>query len=289
MKNIIEKKELRNNGRLTIKEVKSQLDRLVKGQEINQKELRLGFIGLAKQNQELLDLNNQLSEQFKKVVEELDTLKKEREEKEIRKQARAKRKRLPKRDPITSEIYNRLIQESQSPTYIARRICIAFCILTVTGIFIAELLPLKVGQLETLLHEHWILIDLLKRANHKAFLTTEGKKIVQDRNQDFKYLLAMKDKNSYVFTAEATPNQMLGTQTITMDINKIMRKVSKDLPSKPHITSHSFRIGYISQLWRDTKDIEFVRQNIGHRTIITTSSYIKEIPETERKKRIDEI
>lgn len=76
MKNIIEKKELRNNGRLTIKEVKSQLDRLVKGQEINQKELRLGFIGLAKQNQELLDLNNQLSEQFKKVVEELDTLKK---------------------------------------------------------------------------------------------------------------------------------------------------------------------------------------------------------------------
>ena len=30
------------------------------------------------------------------------------------------------------------------------------------------------------------------------------------------------------------------------------------LPAKPDITSPSFRIGYISQLWKDTKDIEFV-------------------------------
>jgi hypothetical protein len=50
-------------------------------------------------------LNKHLSEELKKVVEELDILKKEREEKEIRKQARAKRKRLPKRSPITREIY----------------------------------------------------------------------------------------------------------------------------------------------------------------------------------------
>jgi len=27
-----------------------------------------------------------------------------------------------------------------------------------------------------------------------------------------------------------------------------MNSVSKDLPDKPNITSHSFRIGYISQL-----------------------------------------
>ena len=62
MKNIIEKREFNNNGRLTFEKLESQLDHLVKGQEVNQQELRLGFIGLAKQNQELLDLNNQLSE-----------------------------------------------------------------------------------------------------------------------------------------------------------------------------------------------------------------------------------
>ena len=47
-----------------------------------------------------------------------------------------------------------------------------------TGIRISELLSLKVGQLETLLKKGWISVDRLKRdpANHKAFLTSEGKK-----------------------------------------------------------------------------------------------------------------
>ena len=47
-----------------------------------------------------------------------------------------------------------------------------------------------------------------------------------------------------------------------MDVNKVMHSVSNLLTSKPNITSHSFRIGYISQLWKDTKDIEFVRQTM---------------------------
>ena len=36
--------------------------------------------------------------------------------------------------------------------------------------------------------------------------------------------------------------------------------MKKLFPSKPNIISHSFRIGYISQLWKDTKNIEFVKQ-----------------------------
>jgi integrase len=63
----------------------------------------------------------------------------------------------------------------------------ALCILAVTGIRINELLPLKVRQLETLFKENWIAIDRSKRgpSNHKAFLTKEGKKIIQDRQKDF--------------------------------------------------------------------------------------------------------
>ena len=68
----------------------------------------------------------------------------------------------------------------------------------------------------------------------------------------------MKNKDLYVFTSDRKPNQMLCRETITMDINKVMHAVSKGLPSKPNITSHSFRIDYISQLWKDTKNIEFV-------------------------------
>jgi site-specific recombinase XerD len=96
----------------------------------------------------------------------------------------------------------------------------------------------------------------------------------------------MKDKDSYVFTSDRKPNQMLRRQTITMDVNKVMHSVSNLLPSKPNITSHSFRIGYISQLWKDTKDIEFVRQTIGHRSLNSTSGYVTDMGDEERQNRI---
>jgi integrase len=276
------------NNNLILKKVESQLDLILEGQEINQQELRLGFIGLAKQNSELLDLNRDLSQQLADVLKELNAIKKEREEKAARREKWSKRKRLPKRDPINSEIYNLLIKESEGPTYIATRTRIAICLLTVTGIRIGELLSLKVGQLETLVEEGWISIDRLKRgpANHKAFLTSEGKKIVKARKRDFEFLFLMKDKDSYIFTSDRKPNQKLRRETITMDVNKVTHSVSKLLPAKPNITSHSFRIGYISQLWKDTKDIEFVRQTIGHRSLNATSGYVDQMGDQERQNRI---
>ena len=88
------------------------------------------------------------------VEKELNILKKEREEKVSRKEARVNRKRLPRRDQVTREIYDLLIQASGSPVYTSVRLRIAFCLLTMTGIRINELLPLKVGQIQTLLEAH---------------------------------------------------------------------------------------------------------------------------------------
>lgn len=99
----------------------------------------------------------------------------------------------------------------------------------------------------------------------------------------------MKNKDSYVFTSDRNLDKMLRRETITMGVNRVMHAVSKSLPSKPNITSHSFRIGYISQLWKDTKDIEFVRQTIGHTSLNSTSSYVNQITDEERKNRISKI
>lgn len=99
----------------------------------------------------------------------------------------------------------------------------------------------------------------------------------------------MKNKDFYVFTSDRKPNQMIRRETITMNVNKVMNAVSKCLPSKPKITSHSFRIGYISQLWKDTKDIEFVRQTIGHRRLDSTSAYVNQMTDQERQNRISSI
>ena len=142
--------------------------------------MQKGFIGLTLRNQEVLELNKKLNQRLKIVVEELNQIKQERQEKKIRKQARANRKRLPKRYPMTGEIYKKLIQVAEEPTYIDVSTRIPLYILAVTGIGINELLPLKVNQLQTLIEENWIAIDRSKRgpSNHKVFLTKEGKKLL---------------------------------------------------------------------------------------------------------------
>ena len=152
-------------------------------------------------------------------------------------------------------------------------------------------MPLKVSQLERLFKENWIAIDRSKRGpnNHKAFLTKEGKKIIQERQKDFELIFLMKEPDSYIFTTEANHFKQLDRVAITRDVNKVMREVSSKIPSKPNITSHSFRIGFITQLWKDSKDIEFVKQTIGHRKLDTTSDYIKSLSDLERQERIKNI
>lgn len=296
MANKLQKKE--NNQLIIESEVESKLNILVKGQTNNSKQLKdirddlqRGFIGLALRNQELVELNKELTQQLDIVVAELNQIKQERQEKEIRKQARANRKRLPKRDPMTRQIYNELIKAAEGPTYINLRTRIALCILAITGIRINELLPLKVEQLQTLVQESWIEIDRSKRgpSNHKAFLTKEGKKIIQDRKNDFQLLFLMKEPNAYVFTPETNHFKKLRREVITTNVNKVMYKVSRILSGQPNITSHSFRIGYITQLWKDTKDIEFVKQTIGHRRLDTTSAYVNKLSDQERRARISQL
>jgi site-specific recombinase XerD len=123
----------------------------------------------------------------------------------------------------------------------------------------------------------------------QSFFNFGREKIVKARKRDFEFLFLMKNKDSYLFPSDRNLNQMLRRETITMDVNKVMHAVSKRLPSKPHITSHSFRIGYISQLWKDTKDIEFMKQTIGHSSLNLTSSYVNQMGDEERQNRISSI
>ena len=207
MENKLQK--IKKNQFITESEVESKLDILVEGQTNNSKELQAirndlqrGFIGLALRNQELVELNTELTQQLGTIIAELNQIKQEHREKEIRKQARVNRKRLPKREPMTAEIYKKLVQAAAGPAYIDVRLRIAICLLTITGIRINELLPLKVYQLQTLVEEGWIAIDRSKRgpANHKAFLTKEGKKLVKDRQKDFQFIFLMKEPDSLVKT-----------------------------------------------------------------------------------------
>ena len=121
MENKIQKIEKEKNQLLL--EVEFKLDHLVNGQKINSNklkdignDLKKGFIGLALRNEELLKSNNQLKQQLGEVLQKLIVIKQERKEKAARKEARANRKRLPKRDSMTVEIYKELIKEAAGPT-----------------------------------------------------------------------------------------------------------------------------------------------------------------------------
>jgi integrase len=169
--NKIQKTKKENNQIAEYKKLDSQLEFLLEGQEINRNELRRSFIGLATQNQELINLNKKLNQQLQTVAEELNQIKKERQEKSVRKEARVNRKRLPKRDPMTHQTYKELIKEAD--TYLNVRLRLALFLLAVTGVRINELLNIRVSDLTTLIQESWIAIDRSKRgpSNHKAFLT----------------------------------------------------------------------------------------------------------------------
>lgn len=276
--------------------IRSDLALILEGQKINQKDLRLCFIKIATQNNELLESNKKLNDQLETVVKELDKVKKEREDKVSRKKARANRKRLPKRDPVTPEIYQALIKATESNIinyngYTGGRLRIALCLLAITGIRVNELLSLKVYQLKTLLAEGWIKIDRSKRGptSHKAYLSKQGKQILKDRQKDFDLLYLFKEDSSYIFSSQLDHNKHIRREQITKDINKIMGLVSKNLPDQPNLKSHSFRTSFITQLWKDTNDIEFVRQIIGHSKLDTTSSYVQDLSEKERQERMSEV
>jgi site-specific recombinase XerD len=164
--------------------------------------------------------------------------------------------------------------------------------LQLTGIRVSELLQVKVMQLEGLLQKGWIAINRVKRgpANLKAFLSPAGKKLLKSRTRDFELLLKYKENNEdFVFSPLNKLEKPLSRESLTKNINAVLHKAALTLEDKPNLTSHSFRSGYITSLWKDTNDIEFVRQAIGHVKLETTCAYIETLSEHERCKRINEI
>ncbi len=276
-------------------DLKSTLDSLIR-QNTNKLEdlsndVQKGFVGLYLQNKELIESNNKLKKQLNEVIEELTAIKDEREKKAERKAARANRKRLPARDPITAEIYQKVIQEVEGTSYVQVRLRLAICLLAVTGVRINELLNIKVWQLKTLLDESSISINRSKGgpSGHTAFLTAEGKKLISDRKKDCYLISLIKEPSAFLFTPELNHTKTIRREAITKDVNKILKAVSETLPDKPKLTTHSFRVGYITKLWQDCEDLEFVRQVVGHQKIDTTSMYVKDLSSQQRKERIDQL
>ena len=151
---------------------------------------------------------------------------------------------------MTNKIYSRLIMATKGSNYQGTRLRIAFCILVLTGIYLNQLLTLKVDKVKILL-------------KHQDLLSPAGRKILNDRSKDFMLMFLIKESNdSYIFSSDLEHHKMLRRETLTKAVNKIMKKVSHQLLDKPNITTSSFRVGYVKQLWKDPTDLEIVKQTI---------------------------
>lgn len=171
------------------------------------------------------------------------------EKKAVRKRVRINREHLMKIQPITPKIYQLLIENVEDFNYTSVRLRIAICLLTLTGIQINELLILKVNHLPSLLNT--------------KMLTVEGKKILKNREEDFRFFFLIKNLDSYIFTSESNHNKIICRETMTKDLNKVMHCVSKSLYDQSNIlTSYSFRSGYISKLWKSVEDLKSVQSEI---------------------------
>jgi len=115
--------------------------------------------------------------------------------------------------------------------------------------------------------------------------------LLKDCQKDFQFIFLIKEPDFYVFPYKSNHSKRLNRETNTKAVNRVTRKVSEEILSKPNITitSHSFRIRYITQLWKDSKDIEFVKQTIVHRKLNTTSSYINKLSDQEKQNRINQL
>jgi len=255
--------------------------------------LQQGFIGIASQN---IELKEQLDKQFREtqlISKQLEEVLNQQLLVDQKRAKRKNRKRLPRRDALTEDIYNHLIDEankSYNETYLGARLRLALAILCVTGVRISELLPLKMSQIENLFAKSWIGIDRIKRGpvNHKAFLTPKGKQIIKQRARDFEIITFQKNSNSYIFTPQNT-DKPLCRQAFNRIVNSFIKESTENYKNQPNLKSYSFRIGFITDLWKDSGDIEFVRQSIGHARVDTTSNYIQNLTEDERQMRMTNI
>lgn len=292
--------EILNSDLKTEEKISELLTIVVLRQENSDKLIQQGFVGLTIQNFELLKNNQELQNKVDRIQRENEEISRSlnellETEREIQQQRlkRKNRKRLPKKDPITEEIYEFLIERSyriQNETYQGARLRLALSLLVITGVRISELLFIKVDQLSNLFEKSWIRIDRMKRgpSSHKAFLTRKGKAILKNRSRDFEIIQYSKKNDCYIFTPQYSKNP-LNREVFNKIINKFLKESVKEFPDQPNLKSHSFRIGFITELWRDTGDIEFVRQAIGHAKVNTTSSYVENLSDEERRIRMEKV
>jgi integrase len=120
---------------------------------------------------------------------------------------------------------------------------------------------------------------LKQRKNDFALLIARKNECFDENNPDKLHAIV---QECYVFSSENKPQTPLSRAFFNNMLNKTLLSFVNKRKMQTIYTTHSFRHDFITELWRDSNDIEFVRQFMGHKTIQSTVAYIQDLPESER-------
>lgn len=257
---------------------------------IMQQETQKALNDLKQENQEMKQQNEKLQFTLSQINTELQKQRKEKEEQEYKRKKYRERIKKEIAAPIDFEKYQFLmsyIGNSLDLKSVKKRI--AFTILFVTGLRISEIRTLDFQKISTIFQKQrpYIKVNRLKggKVEHKAFLTPKGREIIRERKQDFDILFSQ--DQPVLFYSRRTKDGYTARPYFNRIINESLKVLTQQFDAR--YTSHSFRRGFITQLWQDSGDIEFVRQAIGHTDIRNTQHYIKSLTDKEMSERFDQL
>lgn len=192
----------------------------------------------------------------------------------------AKSKKVPA-CPIPERQYERFknkLEEISSEALKDRNIML-FILGIATGYRAQDITDLTIAQIQEALDYGEFVIQEKKQYNewkkHKARNPNSTKKKPDPRVHSVegtlekmlrKYIKGKK-KSEYAF-----PSQK-GDYIRPKAFSDILKEVAEELRLK-NITGHSMRKTYARRLWEETKDLEFVRIALGHKSIEVTKRYL---------------
>ena len=212
----------------------------------------------------------------------LEMLLEEKRLKEIRSEKRKNRKVQPKRDPVSEAQLNELINkryphEVENFERARNRLCMV--LLWCGGLRINEAMFITLDQMKPLWknkNPHLRVYRPKQRSYHRVFLTDRGARVLKWVKKDLEMFDSVVggDPKALLYGSKQNPLKSVSREHLTREVNVILRTYFSD--NDINIKSHSFKVSFINDYWTLTKDLELVRQLIGHETIATTQRYVRE-------------
>lgn len=223
-----------------------------------------------------------INSRFNRVEKIIDDSKAEIIQKiEKRKQPKTKASKMVERDFIDFDFYQQIMSQkrkSRERLFSYSQFRVAITLLFFTGARCNEIRDINEKQIYELLQHNIIILNQTKtRSERKIILGQKSKKWLK---------LIEKDIHTVFFQSDTLGN---GTNPLNWlkFVNTRLQKFSKIYKRNQKISSHSFRIGFVTKLLKKYP-IHVVRDLVDHQSIQTTLRYSRHrLTDSERADAVD--